>query len=314
MLQRSPAIAQSLSPERKSGLQTGPTADAVAALRHHPRLAEAIRRSARLVIDLYRGNRLVNLISNDRGRFVLACLALYLHSGRRLGDPASGLTATRLKELCADQGVCSTGRAAAMIAMMRWAGYLEPAPPTADRRLRLLMPTARLVDMHRLRWRRQLEAASLVLPELEAALARFDHPAFLPAFAVAFGQQFLDGVRPFDHAPELKFFADRNAGVLVLMSMAVAGEADDELPPARPVVVSAAGLAKQFHVSRTHMITMLQAAVDADLLERPGPDNRFRMLPCLRDGIQNFMAAGYLYNAAAARLALNAVERDRAAA
>lgn len=286
--------------------------DAIAALRRHPRFAEALERTAQMVMELYQGNRLVNVISNDRGRFILATLALSLHFSRNPDDPTSGLSATRLKEHCARLGVCSAGRAAAMIAMMRWAGYLEAAPPTADRRVRLLVPTENFLAMHRERWRRQLDVVRHLMPETEDAVARIDHPAFLPAYAVAQAEQFYGGFRFVDYAPEAAFFAERNAGLLILFSIVLAGAEDDDMPPTRPIAVSAAGLAKRFHVSRTHVITLLREAVDADLLERTGPDNQFRLLPCLREAIQNFMAAVYLFNAAAARSALAAVQKTQA--
>ena len=242
----------------------------LASLRRHPRFAEALRATASTSVMLYRGSRLTNLISNDRGRFVLALAPLYFHYTRRSDEPASGLTATRLKQFAVEQGVCSAGRAAAMIALMRWAGMIAPAPAAADRRVRLLVPTDRLIGMHRERWRHQLQAASLVVPELSESLLHFDDPAFAPAFAIAQTEQYLSGFRFVDHAPELSLFIERNAGLLVLASILLAAAAGDGMPPREPVIVSAAALARQFHVSRTHVITLLRDAVAAHLLEREG--------------------------------------------
>jgi len=136
----------------------GPTREEVAALRRHPRFGEAMTASMRVPLDLYHGNRILNLITNDRGRYILAIFALHLHYSRRPQDPGSGLTATRLQTMCAEQGVCSFGRAGALIRLLRWTGYLTDAPATQDRRVRLLMPTERLFEIHRERWRRQLRA------------------------------------------------------------------------------------------------------------------------------------------------------------
>ena len=106
----------------------GPTFEELAALRRHPRFAEALTASMRVPLDLYEGNRLVNLISNDRGRYILTVFALHLHYTRRADEPTSGLTATRLQTMCAEQGVCSFGRAGALIQLLRFSGYLAPAP------------------------------------------------------------------------------------------------------------------------------------------------------------------------------------------
>lgn len=260
---------------------------------------------------LYRGSRLTNLISNDRGRFVLALAPLYFHFTRRSDDPASGLTTSRLKQFAVEQRVCSAGRAAAMIALMRWAGMIAPAPASADRRVRLLVPTDTLIAMHRERWRRQLQAAALVLPDLSEALLHFDDPAFTPAFAIAQAEQYASGFRFVEHAPELSLFIERNAGLLVLASILLAAAPGDDMPPREPVTVSAAALARQFHVSRTHVITLLRDAVAAQLLERDGSTHRLRMLPELREATEKFFAAAFLYNRAAARAALQAVTEGR---
>ena len=292
----------------------GPTPEEVAVVRRHPNFAAAMQASMRVPLDLYQGNRLVNLIINDRGRYVLSMFALHLHYARRPDAPTSGLTAARLQAMCAQEKVCSFGRAGALISLLRWTGYLAPAPAAQDRRVRLLMPTDKLMAMHRERWRRQLGAVALVLPEAGDALTHFDHPAFGPAFTAAQAREFLGGFRLLNDAPEVQFFADRNAGLFILFSIALAGAPDDAVPPTRLVAISASALAKRFHVSRSHVITLLRDAVDAGLLERPGAQNEFRMTPRLRETTQNVLATLHVFTAAAARAALDAVARERAAA
>jgi len=292
----------------------GPTSEEVAALRRHPNFAEAMKASMRVPLDLYQGNRLVNLIINDRGRYVLSMFALHLHYSRRPDEPTSGLTAGRLQAMCVQESVCSFGRAGALINLLRWTGYLAPAPTSQDRRVRLLMPTEKLIEMHRERWRRQLRAVALVLPEAGDALSHFDHPAFDPAFTAAQASDFLGGFRLLNDAPDVQFFADRNAGLFILFSIVLAGAPDDAVPPTRLVTVSASALAKRFHVSRSHVIKLLREAVDAGLLERPGPANEFRMTPRLREATQVVLATLQAFTAGAARAALDAVAREHAAA
>jgi hypothetical protein len=292
----------------------GPTREEIAALRRHPRFVEAMMASMRVPLDLYHGNRILNLITNDRGRYILAIFALHLHYSHQPQEPGSGLTATRLQTICAEQGVCSFGRAGALIRLLRWTGYLTDAPPTQDKRVRRLMPTERLFELHRERWRRQLRAVALVRPEAQEALAQFDHPAFHPAFTAAQVDEFLGGFRFYSYAPDIRLFAERNAGLFVLFSIAFARADDDTMPPTRPVPVSASALAKRFHVSRTHVIAMLREAVAAGLLERPGPGNEFRMTPRLREATETMIATLHLFTAASARAALAAVARANARA
>jgi DNA-binding MarR family transcriptional regulator len=216
--------------------------------------------------------------------------------------------------MCVQENVCSFGRAGALINLLRWTGYLAAAPASQDRRVRLLMPTDKLMEMHRERWRRQLRAVALVLPEAGDALAHFNHPAFDPAFITAQAREFFGGFRLFSNASEVQFFADRNAGLFILFSIALAGAPDDAVPPTRLVTISASALAKRFHVSRSHVVALLREAVDAGLLERPGPQNEFRMSPRLREATQTVLATLQVFTAAAARAALDAVARERATA
>src|SRR6185436_10862829 len=57
------------------------SAAAMAQTRADPRLPEAIRTFARGMLGIYRGNRLLNMLINDRGRMAIGHLALYLHDG-----------------------------------------------------------------------------------------------------------------------------------------------------------------------------------------------------------------------------------------
>src|SRR5438477_12980641 len=80
-----------------------PTAEAVAALRAHPRFPDAFRASIEGLVAVYRRNRLVGQVLNDRGRVIFGILALYLHYAPDTG----GLTASAMKALCVETGLCS---------------------------------------------------------------------------------------------------------------------------------------------------------------------------------------------------------------
>jgi len=107
---------------------------AAAALCEHPNFAQAMRAVLAENVRLYGGNRILNYVGFDRGRLVVAMLAFYLHASRRSDDPASGLTAQRLKSLCVEQDVCSPGRARTMLSLLRLFGYVTAAPSRSRRR------------------------------------------------------------------------------------------------------------------------------------------------------------------------------------
>src|SRR5256885_4858788 len=73
--------------------KTAPTqAERVATIAAHPQMPEAMRLLASGLTDFFQGSRLLNLIASDRGRMVMAWMALYLDAGHDQRDPLSGLT------------------------------------------------------------------------------------------------------------------------------------------------------------------------------------------------------------------------------
>jgi DNA-binding MarR family transcriptional regulator len=320
MLERGPRFTGSdgsANPAADRALYTDPRwdawsridADAVAVVRRHPRFADALRAFATSAVALYRGSRLINLLTNDRGRALLAMFAVYLHYTRRPDDPASGLTAARLQSLFVETGLGSAGRAKALITLMRWGGYVEDAPASRDRRVKVLQPTEKMLAMHRERWRGALGAAGLMLPEAAQAHARFDEPGFLRAYAIAQVSEFQGGFRLLDHGPELQLFSDRNAGFPIMFSILLSAPPEDGMPPTGAIPVSASALAKRFHVSRTQVTRLLHDAQAAGLLERSGTtEMRVRFTPRFAENFEKLFGSLLLAHAACARHALGDID------
>lgn len=248
---------------------------------------------------MYRA-KLLNVIVNDRGRFMISSLALYLHF-RSQRDAATTLTAGRLRTLSVQLGLCSSGRAAAMIALMRWGGYLAPIATAAGERSQRLMVTGRLIAHLIERWRMQLTIMVPLFPEAQVALDRLEDPDFVAAFGLAQSQQFVSGFRFVDHTPELAVFFDRNAGLMVLLTLAAMGSGDDRLMP-EAAQVSISALARRFGVSRPHVIALLRDAEAQGLLRRSGEE--VRIGDALDRALEHFFALLFLVNLAAVRTAL----------
>jgi hypothetical protein len=271
----------------------GPLAQAeIDAIRADPRFPQAIRVFAQGMISIYRGNRLLNALINDRGRMVIGYLSLYLHDGGAPDGRGSGFGVGQLKALCAATGMASPGRTAAMLALMRVAGYIESAHAPDDRRRRILVPTERLRETHRERWRGVAEAVRQVRPETAAA---FDlgNPEFEAAYVRYTADYFVNGMRVIDVAPELMLFTDRNAGMMILFNLLLSGEPGDTIPPQRPVQISISALASRFGVSRVHVRTLFREAEAAGLIERTESHLTFK--PALIEACVNFVATALLF-------------------
>jgi hypothetical protein len=280
------------------------TPEAIAALRAQPGFAGAMRASALSLTEMYQGSHLLNWLMDDRARLLFGYLTLYLHYTRDPADPSSGVTPTRMKIMSAKQGICSPGRVTAMLSLMRFGGYLE-ADSSADRRQRRLVPTDKLLDMLRARWRVHFGAMAPLMPDGAAMVAALADRDFGQRLIVGISERFLAGFRFLTQAPGLGLFAERNAGMLILASLLTAGESDDTMPPQRAVPISISALARRFSVSRPHVLKLIRDAATAGLIERTGADGGYVIIqPLLADAAQNFFATMYLIFADCAREAL----------
>src|SRR5215470_5598705 len=269
-------------------LMRGPlSAEAVAALRAHPLLSNAVIAAAGALVAI---TPRPPVIINDLGRFVIGNLALYLHYSRDPADPRSGLSAGRLKALCTEQNVCSRGRAVAVMVLMRNAGDLVPAACQVDQRLRLLVPTERLIKACRQYWEAIFRGMALVIPRRSDAVAALQREDVSAAFSQVFGGYFCAGVRMFKLGGQgLTPFAQRNAALAILLSLFVASEQDGSSGSPATVSISIAELARRFGVSRPQVVRVLDTAVEASLVERCTPDSlRITVLPRLRSVTQDF--------------------------
>jgi hypothetical protein len=287
------------------------TPEAVAALRAQPAFADAVRVSARGVVRLYGSGRLLNWLMDDRGRVMFGYFALHFHYSRNRADPASGLTPSNMKAICAELAVCSPGRVVAMLSLMRLSGYLAPDPDVTDRRQRRLVATEKLIAFLRERLRPHFEAMAPLFPDGAALLATADNPAATGPLVAEMLAHFRAGFRFLTHAPGLSMFGERNAGMPILASLIVAGRADDTVPPSRPVRVSIAALSRRFGVSRPHVLKLIRDAAQAGLIERTEGEH-ILIRPALAEGAQSFFATVYLYFADCARRAQAVLARDAA--
>lgn len=268
--------------------------EAIARLRGHPDFPRAMRASARDSIALYRNSRIMNWMLSDRARTLLPYAVFYLDAASRADDPRSGLTVSRAKALCAETGICSPGRAAASLALLRFGGFIVPAPVSTDGRVRRLVPSEKLKAAQRERLTRQFGSIAIVIPEVAAAQRLLGDAEFERAFWLHLGEQFIGGVRLLDHA-DLGLFAERNAGMVILFSLMLAGATDSTALPVGPLAIPLAEIARRFQVSRTHVLRLLRDAEAAGFIARDAASDRLRFLPPLAEALQNMFAALFLF-------------------
>lgn len=280
------------------------TPQALATLRAHPRFAEAMRASAQGLIALHRRNRVMSWFLSDRPLALIGHAVIFLHLEGRADDPLSGLTPSRFRSFCRTNRLCSPGRASAILAFMRLTGHIEAVPHPGDRRVTQLRPSEKLMEIARTRLARQFPVVALLRPDVAPAVDALGDPDFEAALFRAFGAWFMSGSRILDHAPRLHLFAERDAGMLILYGLMLAGE-PGEVVSLKPVPISISALAKQFQVSRTHVLRLLRDAEAAGLLTR-GADT-ISLGAALADDLQNMQAGLFQLLASCATEALAAL-------
>jgi len=284
--------------------------EAIAALQGQPQFEEAVRRSARFFIALHQGERLAGWILGDRARALFGFILLNLHATARGDDPRSGLTVSRVKETCVAVGLCSAGRAGAMLSLLRAAGYVATMPSAEDARVRRLVPTHKLLDMVRHRIKGHFECVGPLVPAAAASLPLMGRDDFVYAMVQALNDFFIAGFRILHHVPELGLFAERSAATVMLFDLLLAGENGDSFPPQTPVPFSISDLARRFRVSRTHVLRLFRKAEESGLLARVGARGEaVQLSPELGQAALDLLTTSILFLAAGADVALAEFDR-----
>jgi hypothetical protein len=283
----------------------------IEALRGREEFAAAFLEAAKCAVDDYRDNRLFNRVFNDRGQWVVTWLAHYLHHFPLPGNEQAGLTVSRLRKVCQQIGVCSGGRAAALLGVMRFAGYLRPARHVEDRRLHVLVPTEKFVALRRQRLLRHFTGVSEAIPETGAVADLLDDPVFMAAFIRHSAEGYIAGFRFTEHATEIAPYFERASASMILMELFV--EASRQGDGAARCSISA--LASHFWLSRGHVRSVLNSAAADGFIERVdsmrGP---VVVRPALTDVLGRFFAVSFLYFDHCMRLALRDMRGEKDAA
>lgn len=225
---------------------------------------------------------------SDRVQALLSHLLLMLEAEGP--DDRSGLTPSRFKALCADLGLCSPGRASALLILLQMNNLLSVVPDASDRRLRRLVPTDTLRAVARERLEVMLSAALHFDPDVAATLSRLDEPRFVRALYRAFAVHLAAGCRPVGAAPDLLPFTSRNSGILILFALAQAAQ-DEAAGEEKVATVAIAALARRFRTSRAHVLRLLGEAEASGLVQRIDNGRGVSVAPRLEAALRRFLAA-----------------------
>lgn len=279
-----------------------PSPEDIAAIRREPRFKEAVAAIAVDNLAYYQRRWLSNRVLNDRARFGIALVSMFLHFSQRPDVPNSGLTAARFRDICVGVGLCGGGRVEGLLVVMRATGFLERVE-TAEPGVRRYVPTPKLIAMHQLRNHQLLSAIDILRGTSLAGRLTDAGEKFYPNFCLAIGRMFLAGYRMVNASPVLRRIIERDAGMPMMISALLASPDYAALMPEemQPTIVS--DLARRFRVSRVHVRSVQRDAESAGLLIRHGDHEQVTVLPAMVDAVENFFASAFVMIESCARFA-----------
>lgn len=237
-------------------------------IRQHERFVPIMLALAEIVVAQYERKWLLNRLFNDRGRFISALAILHLHyQGLRFGT-SEGLTATRLKQICSQQGICSPGRATALLSTMRFAGLIKTVR-TSDNRQKVLVPSPEFIDLHRTRVKRMLGMIEPFMPrQLVETYPRYiDDDIYMCAIADVFMKIFVSGFRLLAPEHPMRVWIDRDGGLFIAFSLMLATSSPSRTGETA-ATTTVSELAERFCLSRSHVTGVLRDAEQAGLISR----------------------------------------------
>lgn len=188
----------------------------ILAVRDHPRFLRGVEHYNTGIPQFFSGSLPLNKVGSQLARLQMLVLALHLHDTADAGDPASGLTLSRLQALCRTHKLASAGGVAAFLGLMLLAGYLTAHRSERDGRTVLMAPTAEFLDTLD-RWTGIVTGAlDAIEPDGQLAAALDAQPRFLRDFRQDCAQTLLAGWQPVAPFPEVAHFLAVHGGWMLM--------------------------------------------------------------------------------------------------
>lgn len=245
--------------------------EAAKALKTHPAFQSALRLHAELVSENFERTSALIRIMSEEARYMICIALLAMHHSRDPHDSSSGATLTRLQAFAAQFGLTGPNRVAALIALMKHAGYLDEVRAPSDRRVKRFEPTEQGLAVAEASTVATLKPIQLFSDAHDYVQAMRDDPQFTGRYYSEGLRFYADGARLVSALPECHLFQEQTAGREVMFKLWIALTDKGRTEPA--IVSCPYGqLARCFRVSRGHIRRMIEKGAQQGLfaLHAPG--------------------------------------------
>jgi DNA-binding MarR family transcriptional regulator len=254
----------------------------------HPRFAFARDEFVKAILALYEHKPFLNRLLLEASRTVLVSIIMCLYARYEEADRATWPTLRLVADSMAEHQLASPSRVHDLVARFVKAGYLEQRQAPQDRRVRILIPTAKMIAQ---------DQDFLVSHHLPLQIL-FPDPGYAPIMTrdVAFQLKqrlvsrdlFALGAQILAGNPIVMLFQGRDAGIMILIKMIQMG---GEQRDAGPLKISYSDLGSRFGVSRTHVRELLEEAEQMGLVRLIKGSGRFvELLPPVLVAFDRFVA------------------------
>jgi DNA-binding MarR family transcriptional regulator len=229
----------------------------------HPRFPVARDEFVKAMLALYEHKPFLNRLLLEASRTVLMAVIMCLYARYDEADRATWPTLRLVADSMAVHRLASPSRVQDLVSRLIKTGYLEARSAPQDRRVRILIPTAKMIAQDQDFLVSHHVPLDVLFPKPGYALIMNRDPAFQLKQRLVSRDLFALGAQILASNPIMMLFQGRDAGVMIVIKMIEMAKAQGG---ATPLKVSYSDLGGRFGVSRTHVRNLLVAAEELGLV------------------------------------------------
>lgn len=255
----------------------------------NPRFRAARDAMLRGMLALYEHEPFLNRLLLEVGRNIIFLVIMCLHARYDEDDRATWPTLELVKESVLAFGVslASPRRIADLVSRLIKTGYLEQHVSPQDRRIRILAPTAKMIEQDQDWLISHYLPLQVLFPDPGYAPIMQRDRAFQVAQRTVSASLFAQGGALMARHPLIFHFMRREAGIMILIKLIEQAGAGDTQE------VSYSDIGASFGVSRTQVRKLMQEAEAEGLVEVTRRGGHFvRLTPKLIEAFDFFIADG----------------------
>jgi DNA-binding MarR family transcriptional regulator len=254
----------------------------------HPRFQLARNAMLQAMLALYEHNPFLNRLLLEVGRNVLFVVIMCLHARHDEADRDTWPTLQLVKDSMTAFGLASPRRVADLVSRLINTGYLVQQVSPHDRRVRILVPTSKMIAQDQDWLVSHYVPLQAMFPDPGYAPIMQRDPAFQLQQRLVAASLFPLAASLMQRNPVILHFQRREAGVMLLIKlMQLAGPSPDTTRE-----ISYSDIGHRFGVSRTQVRKLMQEAEAQGLvhLTQRGSGQFVRLTPELVQAFDHFIA------------------------